>query len=73
MKETAASVAFTRAHCTLNSSVIAARSASWLRDMAASGASVTAQDVPATHPVQLSELLESEAYQRSRDTAVEQI
>lgn len=32
-----------------------------LRDMAASGASVTAQDVPATHPVQLSELLESEA------------
>lgn len=32
-----------------------------LRDMAAEGAVVTAQDVPATHPVELSELLESEA------------
>lgn len=32
-----------------------------LRDMAAQGAVVTAQDVPATHPVELSELLESEA------------
>lgn len=32
-----------------------------LRDMAAQGAVVSAQDVPATHPVELSELLESEA------------
>lgn len=32
-----------------------------LRDMAAQGATVTAQDVPATHPVELNELLESEA------------
>lgn len=32
-----------------------------LREMAASGAVVTAQDVPATHPVELDELLQSEA------------
>ena len=32
-----------------------------LREMAALGAVVTAQDVPATHPVELRELLESEA------------
>lgn len=32
-----------------------------LREMATQGAAVTAQDVPATHPVELSELLESEA------------
>lgn len=32
-----------------------------LREMATQGAVVTAQDVPATHPVELSELLESEA------------
>jgi len=32
-----------------------------LRDMAGLGAVVTAQDVPATHPVELNELLESEA------------
>jgi PTS system mannose-specific IIB component/fructoselysine and glucoselysine-specific PTS system IIB component len=32
-----------------------------LRDMQARGAVVTAQDVPATHPVDLAELLESEA------------
>jgi mannose/fructose/N-acetylgalactosamine-specific phosphotransferase system component IIB len=32
-----------------------------LREMATHGAVVTAQDVPATHPVELNELLESEA------------
>jgi mannose/fructose/N-acetylgalactosamine-specific phosphotransferase system component IIB len=32
-----------------------------LRDIAAAGATVTAQDVPATHPVPLDELLKSEA------------
>ena len=32
-----------------------------LREMAAQGASVTAQDVPTTRPVELNELLESEA------------
>lgn len=32
-----------------------------LRDMAAAGATVTAQDVPATHPVSLEELLSAEA------------
>jgi len=32
-----------------------------LRDMASAGATVTAQDVPATRPVELNELLESEA------------
>jgi mannose/fructose/N-acetylgalactosamine-specific phosphotransferase system component IIB len=32
-----------------------------LREMAELGASVTAQDVPATHPVELNHLLESEA------------
>jgi mannose/fructose/N-acetylgalactosamine-specific phosphotransferase system component IIB len=32
-----------------------------LRDMAAAGASVTAQDVPAAHPVPLHELLSAEA------------
>jgi mannose/fructose/N-acetylgalactosamine-specific phosphotransferase system component IIB len=32
-----------------------------LRDIAATGATVTAQDVPATHPVELNELLQSEA------------
>ena len=32
-----------------------------LRDMAAAGATVTAQDVPAAHPVPLDELLASEA------------
>jgi mannose/fructose/N-acetylgalactosamine-specific phosphotransferase system component IIB len=32
-----------------------------LRDLADAGASVTAQDVPATHPVDLNELLASEA------------
>jgi PTS system mannose-specific IIB component/fructoselysine and glucoselysine-specific PTS system IIB component len=32
-----------------------------LREMAELGATVTAQDVPATHPVELNELLESEA------------
>lgn len=32
-----------------------------LREMAASGVTVTAQDVPATRPVELNELLESEA------------
>src|SRR5687767_16000056 len=32
-----------------------------LRDIAAAGATVTAQDVPATHPVPLDELLQSEA------------
>jgi mannose/fructose/N-acetylgalactosamine-specific phosphotransferase system component IIB len=32
-----------------------------LRDIAATGATVTAQDVPATHPVPLDELLSSEA------------
>ena len=32
-----------------------------LRDIAATGANVTAQDVPATHPVPLDELLNSEA------------
>lgn len=32
-----------------------------LREMAASGASVTAQDVPAAHPVPLDELLNAEA------------
>jgi mannose/fructose/N-acetylgalactosamine-specific phosphotransferase system component IIB len=32
-----------------------------LREMAQEGATVTAQDVPATHPVELSELLGSEA------------
>lgn len=32
-----------------------------LRDIAAAGATVTAQDVPATHPVPLEELLRSEA------------
>ena len=32
-----------------------------LREMAAAGAVVTAQDVPATHPVELRELLEAEA------------
>lgn len=34
---------------------------SLLREMAACGAIVTAQDVPATHPVPLEELLQSEA------------
>ena len=32
-----------------------------LREMAKHGASVTAQDVPSTHPVELNDLLESEA------------
>jgi mannose/fructose/N-acetylgalactosamine-specific phosphotransferase system component IIB len=32
-----------------------------LREMADLGATVTAQDVPATHPVELNDLLESEA------------
>ena len=32
-----------------------------LRELADAGANVTAQDVPATHPVELSELLASEA------------
>ena len=32
-----------------------------LRELEASGATVTAQDVPATHPVELNELLHSEA------------
>ena len=32
-----------------------------LKQMAAAGATVTAQDVPATHPVELRELLEAEA------------
>jgi hypothetical protein len=32
-----------------------------LRDMAQLGATITAQDVPATRPVELHELLESEA------------
>jgi len=32
-----------------------------LREMAKAGASVTAQDVPSAHPIELNELLESEA------------